>query len=217
VKNILSELDFAGALPVRPCSPLEQPSASDDEREFVRELYETLERTAAPIVDAIESLAVQCRTVPQEFVHRYGANQEFQNLLAVADSLPPAAFSGHLKLKDVVPTAVNRQAATAFAAYLVVATMRIIFFGERRGIDNLRSAADARREKHQSVLAPHLLQLLDGFGSIRSMLDNPRIDQALQSLCDCVWAVFPETERALVAAGLSYDLLVSCGTAWRSK
>jgi hypothetical protein len=216
LQNILARLDFANARTLaRPSLRASEPALERDS-DFVRELLASMEASAAAIVGAIDGLTEHCLADPKDLLDRYRGNRDFQALFAVADGLPEAAFSGHLKVKGIVPAGATAQAAMTFAAYVMIATVRMVFFAERRGIDNLRSATDARYDTYKPVLPLQYLQLIDGYGAIRSMLEEDSVERAFSDLAEAVWSSYAPADRALAATGLAYDLLVSCGAHWRS-
>jgi hypothetical protein len=178
---------------------------------FMGELYDQMMRQGEVLVEAFAALEVAYKKNPDAMIEQWRTDSSLSKLLSVIVELPPEAASGPFKITGMVPKAFNADAAARFGALTVLYSARAIFFAERRGIDGFLSGVHSRSEKYKPYLEKNEQLVIEGFPTLRSVIETPSILNAIHKFASGAWSAFSGDTRALMCLGTSHDLLLAWG------
>jgi hypothetical protein len=185
--------------------------------EFERQLESKVNRTANVMVEGLAALSRLYCEDPSVVVQKWESDAALHEILPIVAALPTEAATGTFKISGIVPTSVNRESARRFVALIVLYSARAMFFAERRGLDSIMSAADARLSKYEPHLNDDEKALIEGFPILYSLLDDPVVETAIHQFSRRIWMAFAETQRPLLCIATAHSLLRAWGRGEHSR
>jgi hypothetical protein len=198
-------------MPAGAKSKADDVTADTARGDFERMLIAQRDTAREGVVGGLEAMADYFRNNPRDATEHWSGNASVTTIVSVIIQLPAEAASSHFKVSGYVPTTPSRAAAAKFVALVLLYSTRAIFFAERRGIDSLLSAVDARVGRYQGYLEEEHRLLLYAFRTLYSMLKDPAIEFALYRFVSEMWELLAEDTRPLMAVGTTHWLLHAMG------
>lgn len=167
------------------------------------------------LVEALTEVASAAQTEPMAFLAGFDDKTHLGELLAVINSFPAEAATGHMKVAGFVPKTKNRANACRFVALTLLYATQIVFEGRNKGLGNFQSAVYARLETRENFFESDLT-LMRGFRGLAQLALSDSDACHLSQFASLAWHAFPPDQRKAGAIGATYVLLERMGQSWPS-
>jgi hypothetical protein len=219
-EHLSSYITHAGEslpLPYVKQTALLRNAISHSKSSVIQELLEQMESASSGMERMLRIMGDAYCADPSSQLETWQQSQALTEILRHLCTLPIEAGAGHLRVKNVMPAAIDLTAAHQFMALVLLSATRILFFAERKGIDNFQSAVDARGLRYGHFLSPEERLPINGFLPLCSLLNSPRLAMAIYTFASRIWAAFPSHSRPFTCLASTHELLLSMGNAGASS
>lgn len=192
-------------------------NASSSSSSFIQEMLAKAGSAESEMAKTLKALGDEYCADPSSQLAKWEGAYALREMFGRICELPVEAATGHLRIKGLMPKAIDRPAAQKFVALVLLSATRVMFLAERNGLVNFKSAVEARGFRYGLFLSPDEQVLIEGFRPFCRLFDSPNLTAAFHGFTSRLWTAFPREARPFMSLAVTHELLLSVGRAGRTR